>query len=135
MYTYAAGSPGTFGALGTKVTLRPEDIARMERQRQDPNYMIPLLEAQLTQQLQKLAKEEATDSAVNPSRGNNIAVWKRESAKTRAEIVVWKRKQGDVPTPLERSLDPQKRAALPVWVWPVALSVSAFVLWQLVRKR
>ena len=44
MYAYAAGSPGTFGALGTKATVTPEYMAWQARMAARSDYEVLVTE-------------------------------------------------------------------------------------------
>ena len=156
MYTYAAGSPGTFGALGTGITMTPAQIEQQRRWAALPQYARDLQDAprhiafgkksiiELEGRLKKAIATgheqniKAMTEAIANMRDNWIPMWKaklveakRAAAQARA---VPPPAEARIPpqTPLARSLAPRPRR--PLWQNPILIG-GVLVALVIILKR
>jgi hypothetical protein len=133
MYSYSAGSPGTFGDFGSKMTIRPEDRLRMELAAKDPKVMIPRLESDLARAEAQLAEAKALDPKVAPFRDRNIISFTNQIAEIQRQLAAWRTTghAAGAQTPLERSLDPRPR---PFYLNPIVIGGALIALALLLKK-
>ncbi len=142
MYTYAAGSQGTYGDLGTKATMTAEQLLQQRAWAALPQYERDLVNApkhiafgkksilELKGRLQReiAAGNEQNIKAVREGianlKNNWLPMWKAKLAEARATKLRATAVTPTTTTPLERSLDP--RAGRPIWQNPM-LIVGALV--------